>query len=225
MKHILCLSLIIAAFLTGPYAFAQKPFQGKIDYTLASRDSSVVIDISSWYRKDRICFIVKKTKLPKGMESADERIILNFKDGFIERIKDNERKVEREPLTGPGAKRDLPVFMRSDDTLILLGQRCHRYSTPALHKEVMKDSMNIDVDANASIWYADDLLFPVPDSMKTVQMVPLFTNGHIALGSNIAIKAGPADLQLQTRARQIVHRKVSASMFRVPKGYVVEDND
>ncbi|RYY63052.1 MAG: hypothetical protein EOO05_00455 [Chitinophagaceae bacterium] len=223
MKFIITLAILLQS-VAGLHA--QEPFEGRIDYLLTSRDSTLRLLISGFYSGQKIFVNMKVLKAPvSGMDVKDEKILLDFENGFLDRIHDSARIIQRQMMTGPNAKRDIAVINKTTDTMSFLGEHATAYATPVLSKEEMKDSMKVSVSAQVKIWYANELLFPVPDSMAMVQMVPLFTNGHVALGSAIQVDAGPMKLLLSTRAVEIRKGKLGPAIFRLPEGYKVELDD
>lgn len=220
-----CLLMFSMLLLCSSSLKAQSPFQGKIDYLLLSRDSTISIAITAVYLSPRILFDMRVVKAPAALGMKTERIILDFGNGFIDRIDMEAKKIRREPLTGPQAKRDLPGLTAGPDTSRILGYLVIPYKSPGISKQEMKDSMLVTTTGDVTIRYAPSLLFPVPDSMKMVQMVPLFTNGYVALGSTISISVGKLNLQLNTSALNIRKQKIKASTFTVYKSYAVELDD
>ena len=223
MKYLLITAFVLLSAITG---HSQEPFEGRIDYLLVSRDSSIKLLISGFYGEQQLFVNMKVLKAPaQGMDVKDEKILLDFRHGFLDRIHDSTRIIQRDFLTGPKAKRDLPPITRTTDTVRVLGELATAYATDQFSKEEVKDSVQTMMKGKVKIWYANDLLFPVPDSMAMVQMVPLFTNGHVALGSTIELEAGPMKLLLTTRAVEIRKGKLGPAIFRLPEGYKVELDD
>jgi hypothetical protein len=124
-------------------------------------------------------------------------------------------------------KQDETKLILSDTSaaMSVLGFICRRYSSGEIQKNEIKDGNPLTTTASLNIWYADKLVFDVPDVLHAIQMVPLFTNDHIALGSDIKIKAAGRELSLSTRAISIKKGHIRKSVFRFPKGFSVRLDD
>jgi hypothetical protein len=213
--------------LTKPLT-AQSNFEGNIEFLLVSQDSSIQLNISAWFTNDKIKVITKVKKAPADADAKNEIIIIDFKNGVIDRIKTADKKVERESMTGKGKKQDIPGLQISDEKKSILGQACTGYTTGKFSKEIEKDSSGSTINENEiRIWYADELRYEIPDSLKMIQMVPMFTNGYIALGSEINIRLGEHSFQLATEAKAInpSKKRLPAALFRHPKDYPLIHNE
>jgi hypothetical protein len=221
MKCILPFLLIFTSFT----AAAQQRFEGMISYLLVSADSSIQLNIDAWYKKDKIKFVTTVKKLPVAGMYKNETIVLDFKKAVIDRVKDDRKIIERESMTGSGKKQDIPALKNYGDTTIL-GHLCSGFGSGKFSKEEKKDSKAVTTSGEFRIWYANDLFFNVPDSLKMIQMVPLFTNGHVALGSNIAIAQAGTNIALRTQATEIKSiKRLKRSVFRYPKHYKLRANE
>ena len=221
MRYLLLLSLLVlSSGLT-----AQKNFEGTIRYQMVSPDSTVLVNITAWYGRDRILFTTAPEKAPPGTDLKAETILLDFRKAAIDRYKPNDKVVERERMTGKGKKQDIPVLnMAPALAKPILGHPCTARTTGRFSKSEQKDSVTITVAGEMVFWYADDLVFSVPDSLLMIQMVPLFTNGHIALGSEIKIEPPGMRFVLHTEAKEIKPGRLRRAVFRHPKGYRLRDN-
>jgi hypothetical protein len=220
MKYLIAFLLLLPA----PVLIAQKKFEGSIRYLMVSADSSIVLSITAYYKKTKIRFVTEIGKAPAGAGLKSETILLDFKKPAIERLKDKEKTVEREWMTGKGKKQDLPSLTASGTMKTILGHPCREYTSGRFLKSEQKDSATVATAGEIRFWYADDLLFPVPDSLKMIQMVPLFTNGHIALGSEIQIQQAGISLILHTEAKEIHAQRLKRLLFRYPKDYRLRNN-
>jgi hypothetical protein len=124
------------------------------------------------------------------------------------------------------SNKDIPFMVAdSSNRLKILGYECIRFASPLLSNDEMKDGEKVKTEASLGIWYATDLHFDIPDILHNVQMVPLFTNDRIAMGSEIEIGAGSMKLQLKTRAISVRKKKPGKSVFRYPKGFEIQVKD
>lgn len=204
---------------------AQKKFEGIIRYRMLSADSSLRVGITAWYKKDKIKFTTVLEKGPAGGDLKNETIILDFKKAAIDRFKDKDKTVEREWMRGKNKKQDIPSLAASGAVKTILGHWCTGYTSGSISKSEKKDGSAVTTAGEIELWYAADLLFPVPDSLLMIQMIPLFTNGHIALGSDIKIQQAAISLILHTEAQEIQPGKLQKSLFRHPRGYQLRYND
>ncbi|MET0394266.1 MAG: hypothetical protein ABW019_14060 [Chitinophagaceae bacterium] len=222
MRYLLPLSLL--AFCSG--LMAQQNFEGTIRYRMVSPDSAVLVNISAWYGKNRILFTTAPEKAPPGTDLKAETILLDFRKAAIDRYKPNDKVVEREFMTRKGKKQDIPALtMAPALAKQVLGHPCTARTTGRFSKSEQKDSVTVAVAGEMVFWYADDLIFRVPDSLLMVQMVPLFTNGHIALGSKIKIEPPGMRFVLHTEAKEIKPGRLRRTVFRHPKGYRLRHNE
>lgn len=222
MKH-LPLALLL---LTGSALAAQKNFEGVIRYRMASRDSTIRVNITAWFKKDKILFTTTPQQAPPGSDLKNETILLDFSKAAIDRYKPQEKKVERESMTGSGKKQDIPALKVAPAAgKSILGHPCTAFTSGAFSKTEKKDSALVTTAGEIIFWYADDLVFRVPDSLLMIQMVPLFTNNHVALGSEIKVAQGNMQLLLRTEATEIQAKKLRPSLFRHPKGYSLSHNE
>jgi len=60
-----------------------------------------------------------------------------------------------------------------------------------------------------------------------IQMIPLFTNGNIALRTEIKIEQGPVAISLTCKAKEIhtIQKGLPDSIFRYPKGHSIQRNE
>lgn len=203
----------------------QQPFEGRIDYLMTNTDSTIRIFLSCFFGEEKILVQMRVMKgAGNGSPFKNETLRFDFRNGYLDRIHDSAKIIQREFLAGPDAKRDLTAISPTTDTMSFLGYPATASAT-SVSKEEMKDSVKVKVSAQLKIWYATSLFFPVPDEMKMVQMVPLLTNGNVALGSTISIAAGPVRLQLTTRAVEIRPGKLGPAIFNLPAGYKIEQDD
>lgn len=162
------------------------------------------------------------------MDLKNETIILNFKDAVIDRIKEEGKIIERERMSLNHKKQDIPdLGSNLQKSIIILNHPCIEFTTGPFSKEEVKDSAIVSSKGEIKIFYAKDLIFPVPDSLKMIQMVPLFTNGNIALRTEIKIEQGPIAIILSCEAKEILPAKkaLPGSVFRNPKGYSLKFNE
>ena len=125
-------------------------------------------------------------------------------------------------------KQDIPdLGSNLQKSVIILNHPCTEFTTGPFSKEEVKDSAIVSSKGEIKIFYANHRIFPVPDSLKMIQMVPLFTNGNIALRTEIKIEQGPVAVTLSCEAKDIQPAKkgLSASVFRYPKGYSLKFNE
>ncbi len=219
MKKIL---ITLGSFLLLYPALAQHRFEGRIGYLMSSPDSNIQVKIQAWYGYDLIRFTYQVIKSPDKslVPVQNETVILDFRNGNIDRLKPREKIVEREKMTsGKGRKQDIPDLSATGRSREILQRRCKEYTSGLVTKQEPGDSTQASL--NITIWYADDMAFNVVDSLKMIQMVPLFSNGHIALGSEIQVQKGPVSLLLRTEAVEIdpSKEKLPASLFRAPRNY------
>lgn len=218
--------LLLPALLGSLALIAQKNFEGTIHYQMVSPDSNVLVNITAWYGKDKILFTTAPEKAPPGADLKAETILLDFKKAAIDRYKPQDKVVERELMTGKGKKQDIPVLtVFPAAAKQILGHPCTARGTGHFSKTEQKDSVTVTAGGEITFWYADDLAFRVPDSLRMIQMVPLFTNNHIALGSDIKIEPPGMRLVLHTEAKEIRPEKLKARVFRHPKGYKLRHNE
>lgn len=211
----LLLLLLLPAALS-----AQKTFTGTIDYRLINTDTSLDVRVQAVFIPGRIRFSMHPVKVPAGADVKEELMILDFEQAAIFRIKDKEKIVERENIGGQNSKQDLPA-LKPADTSHILGLVVTEYSSGWVEKEEVKGKDTISTRVRASFWYASDLLFPIPDSLRHEQMVPLFTNGRVCLGFSILIRSAPLQFDLVSRAQQLRPGKARrlSKLFRFPKDY------
>jgi len=210
-------------------AIGQPVFEGIIRYELmVKKDSAALVEMMAYFKKDKIKIVTTVRKTSEGMDLKNETIILNFKGAFIDRIKEEAKIIERERMSFNHKKQDIPDLRSNLQNIItILNYPCTEFTTGPFSKEEIKDSMKIDSKGEIKIFYAKDLLFPVPDSLKMIQMVPLFTNGNVALRTEIRIEQGPIAITLTSEAKEIQPAKKSlpGSVFRYPKGYTLKFNE
>lgn len=205
---------------------AQRNFRGEISFAMTSPDNSVSVKIHAFYWKNRIKFETHVEKVPGGVDLKNEIIILNFKDSTIDRIKPDEGFVEREKMMDPKTSRPVSRLVADPSKkLVILGEECTWYAAPSFSKEEVKNGKAIQTNATLGIWYAERLHFDIPDTLHFVDMVPLFSNDKIALGSEISIEVGDQKIELQTRAFRIKNGRVKNSVFRYPKGFDIRVKD
>jgi|GEM_PF-2228250 len=204
---------------------AQTNFEGRIDFRMTSPDSSVNVVITAYYKKDKIRFDTQVFSAVPGMDVKNERIIIDFSDSSIFRIKEEERFVETEKMVS-NKNDDLPQLVPdSSNQLIILDRPCTGYSAGQIEKKELKEGKEVTTKASILIWYADDLLFIVPSKFHLIQMVPLFTNGHIALGSDIHIESDGQTISLHTRATKMEKRRLHKKVFALPAGFPIKASD
>lgn len=223
MKHCSAFLLLLLAF-SG--LAAQQNFEGMIRYTMVSRDTMIRVHITAWYRKDKILFTTQPEKAPPGSDLKAETVLLDFTKAAIDRYHPAEKTVRREWMNGEDKKQDIPSLTVSGTTgRSILGHRCTAFTSGPFSKSEKKDSVTVTTAGEMVFWYADDLIFRVPDSLRMIQMVPLFTNDHIALGSEIIIEKAGMRFVLRTEAKEIQAQKLSPSLFRHPKDYRLRFNE
>lgn len=219
-KHLLLLLLLPAA------VSAQKPFTGTIDYRFTNTDTSLDVQVQAVFIPGRIRFSLHPVKVPAGADIKEELLILDFQQAAIFRIKDQEKIVERENIGGKNSKQELPSI-KPAGTAHILGKPVTEYSSDWVEKKEQKGKDTVSTGIRASFWYADDLLYPVPDSLAREQMIPLFTNGRVCLGFSILVRAAALDFDLLSRAQRLrpgKARKLS-KLFRLPKDYTHREKD
>ncbi|MET0638349.1 MAG: hypothetical protein ABWZ25_20130 [Chitinophagaceae bacterium] len=219
------INLLILCIFSSGVVFTQTPFEGRIDYLLTSRDSTVQIFMSGYFSGRKIFIQTKLLKVPGGEENKEEKLLLDFENGFLDRINDQEKQIVRQLMTGPAAQKDLPPLIRTEQTSTLQQYKTVAYQTPEFSPEESKDSVKINMAVQVRIWYAEDLLFEVPEEMKLVQMVPLFSNGHIALASSIKIGKDEKEMLLNTRATEVRPGRLAPVLFQVPHDYRIDVED
>jgi hypothetical protein len=207
---------------------AQKSFEGIIHYEFTvKKDSTARVDMTAYFKEDKIKLVATVAKPIPGMDLKNETLIINFKDATIDRFKPETKVVERERMK-PGKKQDIPELMiRLQNTRNILKHLCTEFTTGPFSKEEVKDSATITTKGEIKIFYANDLIFPVEDSLKMIQMVPLFTNGNIALKTEIKIEQGPIVIVVACEAKQIeaVPNGLPDSVFEHPKDYGLKFNE
>lgn len=204
-------------------------FEGIIHYELTvKKDSVAVVDMTAYFKKDKIKIVTTVRKMSEGMDLKNETIILNFKEAVIDRIKEENKIIERERMSLHHKKQDIPdLGSNLQNSITILHHPCTEFTTGPFSKQEIKDSATITSKGEIKIFYANDLIFPVPDSLKMIQMVPLFTNGNIALRTEIRIEQGPVAVTLSCEAKEIQPAKkgLRSSVFRYPKGYSLKFNE
>ena len=125
-------------------------------------------------------------------------------------------------------KQDIPdLGSYLQNSIIILNHPCTEFTTGPFSKEEVKDSAIVSSKGEIEIFYANHRIFLVPDSLKMIQMVPLFTNGNVALRTEIKIEQGPKAVTLACEAKEIQPAKkgLRGSVFRYPKGYSLKFNE
>jgi hypothetical protein len=218
----------ILAFLST-IAIGQPVFEGIIRYQMTvKKDSAALVDMTAYFKKDKIKIVTTVRETSEGMDLKNETIILNFKEATIDRIKEEGKTIERERMSLQQKKQDIPdLSSLRQNSITILNHPCTEFSTGLFSKDEIKDSVIVTSKGEIKIFYASDLIFPVPDSLKMIQMVPLFTNGNIALRTEIKIEQAPVIVTLSCEAKEIQPAKkgLPASVFRYPKGYSLKFNE
>lgn len=209
-------------------AIAQKNFEGIIHYEFTvKKDSTAKVDMTVYFKGDKIKLVAAVAKPIPGMDLKNETLIINFKDATIDRFKPDSKIVERERMKS-GEKQDIPELMiRLQNTRNILNHPCTEYTTGPFSKEEVKDSAIVTTRGEIKIFYANDLIFPVDDSVKMIQMIPLFTNGNIALKTEIKVEQGPVSIVVTCEAKKIepTPQGLPDSIFEYPKDYSLKFND
>ena len=210
-------------------AIGQKNFEGIVHYELTvKKDSAALVDMIAYFKKDKIKIVTTVRKTSEGMDLKNETIILNFKEAVIDRIKEEGKIIERERMSLNHKKQDIPdLGSNLQNSITILNHPCTEFTTGPFSKDEIKDSVMVSSKGEIKIFYANDLIFPVPDSLKMIQMVPLFTNGNVALRTEIKIEQGPVAVTLSCEAKEIQPAKkgLPGSVFRYPKGYSLKFNE
>jgi hypothetical protein len=224
--HYFFTTILVFLYVT---AIGQKSFEGIVHYELTvKKDSAALVDMMAYFKKDKIKIVTTVRKTSEGMDLKNETIILNFKEGFIDRIKEDGQIIERERMSLHHKKQDIPDLRSNlQHSIIILNHPCTEFTGGPFSKEEIKDSAMVSSTGEIKIFYANDLIFPVPDSLKMVQMVPLLTNGTVALRTEIKIEQGPVAITLSCEAKEIRRAKkgLPGSLFRYPKGYSLKFNE
>ena len=117
----------ILAFLSIT-AIGQKIFEGIVHYELTvKKDSAALVDMTAYFKKDKIKIVTTVRKTSEGMDLKNETIILNFKDAVIDRIKEEGKIIERERMSLHQKKQDIP-------DLSLQSSKFHYYFKPSLYR-------------------------------------------------------------------------------------------
>ena len=219
--------ITILAFLSIT-TIGQQNFEGIIRYEFSvKKDSTARVDMTAYFKQDRIKLVTTVAKALPGMDLKNETIIINFKDATIDRFKPESKIVERERMQ-PGQKQDIPeLIVHLQNTRTILNYSCTEYTTGPFSKEEIKNSATVTTKGEIKIFYANDLLFPVEDSLKMIQMIPLFTNGNIALKTEIKIEQGPVAIVITCEAKEIEAgpKGLPDSVFEYPKDYSLKFNE
>lgn len=224
MRLFLTTILAIASLI----AIAQQNFEGIIHYEFTVKtDSTAKVNMTVYFKEDKIKLVATVAKPIPGMDLKNETLIMNFKDATIDRFKPESKKVERERMK-PGEKQDIPELMiHIQNTRDILNHACTEYTTGPFTKEEVKDSATVTTKGEIKIFYANDLIFPIDDSVKMIQMIPLFTNGNIALKTEIKVEQGPMSIVITCEAKKIepTPQGLPDSIFEYPKDYSLKFND
>jgi len=221
MKAILTL---LSFFCLASTAFTQENFEGVIRFHMTSKDSAVNVHITAFFKKDKIKFATEVLSSAPGVDAKNETIIINFRDSLIERIKFEEKFVETEKMQSDSTG-DFPQLKRDSTKTEILGYECTLFTTGNITKIEQKSGQNVETNVNIRICYARDLYFRIQPGLRTVQMVPLFTNDHIALGSTIQIESDGQKYVLVTRAISIEKKTLEWSVFELPANFPVRASD
>ena len=173
--------LVTICFFLSTTAICQPIFEGIVHYELTIKtDSTAKLDVTAYFKKDKIKIVTAVKKTSGGMDLKNETIILNFTESTIDRFKDN-KTIERQRLRSKEGKRDIPdLSPQLQKTVVILNHTCTEFTTGPFSKKEIKDSVTVTSKGEIRVFYANDLRFPVPDSLQMIEMIPLFTNGKIA---------------------------------------------
>ena len=208
---------IVVCLFVGLATSGQEPFEGIIEYRMTSPDSTVDVRINAIFGQQKIRFTTKIISGIPILGLKEEDVLINFQNSVIEREIHSDSTVEFEEMRGNS---DIPFLVEDPSSRRkILGHDCILYNAGEINRKEVKDGDTVEVKANLKIWYSTDLHYPVPDELKMIQMVPLFTNGKVALGSGAEVKLGPAVLHLSTTATWIEAGSTNPRDFEHPPGY------
>jgi hypothetical protein len=159
------------------------------------------------------------------MDVKNETLILDFKIGAIDRFKPEKKKLEREMMI-KGKKEDIPEILQSDDlSRSILGYECQGYKNKEINI-INSDSVSKNTPVvEFRFWYAKKLSFKIQDQYKRIQMVPLLTNGNVAMAFELKADTGDKKINLASEAIHIERKHLPDSLFRLPHDYALYYHD
>ena len=200
----------------------QTNFNGKIEYQMVSHTGANSSDMQVWFGEDKIKVVTVVTKRSEEMTMDDETMIIDFRKSLLYRINDQTKVIRAISLLGKGNRNDTGGLTQTTATTTLAGFKCRMYTSgiqpvgdaPDQYKELM-------------FWYAKDLAYAVPAALANIQMIPAFTNGHIALKTEMKFTAGTFEMKLVTTAVKVQEMAggVPDSLFVLPQGYTIQNVD
>ena len=159
------------------------------------------------------------------MDVKNETLILDFKIGAIDRLKPEKKKVEREMMI-KGKKEDIPEILQSDDlSRSILGYECQGYKNQEIKIATSDSTLKNTPAVEFRFWYAKKLSFKIQEQFKKIQMVPLLTNGNVAMAFELKADAGEKKINLISEAIHIERKHLPESLFQVPDGYALYYHD
>jgi hypothetical protein len=207
------LSILLAGSLT---MHSQQNFTGTIFYKMVSADNSATSDMQVWFAKDKIKVIRQVVKVSEEINMDDEMMIIDFSKAVLYRVSDKTKTIREINLLGTGKRNDTGMMTQTTATSTVAGYKCRLSKS-----EVQKIGDEPLQEKEILIWYAKDLVYQIPPSLAELQMIPAFTNGYIALKTQMKLSAGNLKMQLNTTAVKVSPDPagVPDSVFVLPVGY------
>lgn len=161
---------LIAIMTLGSTSFAQKNFEGKIVYQMTAESKNENAEITAYFSNQKIKAEVKKWD---SLSSRKDDLLMDFEKGIVYYIDPNNKTYRAENILDKKIDRMPALEPLPGKNKLLLGYHCTAYQ--------IKDTIKSDFmgPMNFCFWYADSLYFFIKEEYRSIDMVPMFTNGKI----------------------------------------------
>lgn len=150
--------------------YAQGNFEGKITYEMSFSNVKGNTVLETLFGNQKIKVLVKQA----GVTHNDkEDLILDFKNGIYYKITNHTKSYTVDSFTkgkGDILKSPKSLVPSTKENKFKLGFKTSAYTLATAENPGFENT-------NSTFWYADSLLYKIPEKYVSFEMVPLFTNG------------------------------------------------
>lgn len=213
---------VLGILLFSLNGIAQNNFEGKINYSMSFSNDKEITYVEALFGDQKIKVLVKQST---SKSNNKEDLILDFKNGIIYKIINGNKTYLIDSLKkSRGDLFESPkslVPLTNKDTIIL------GYKSSAFNLPVSEKAESVSEKIRATLYYADSLLYQIPEKYASFEMVPLFTNGtSVGFGVNMMIdQTENKKIGSEFSILSVEPQNIPDSLLEIPAGYkMVADN-
>jgi hypothetical protein len=169
---------VVVLSLLSQLAVAQKNFEGKIVYKLASLFGDTQVTV--YFGNERLKAEINSTD---SIDNNDDDLLIDFANGIVHFMNRRKKTYRTDSIAGTKMQRLPSIKYLPEKNKKILGYNCSAYE--------MADTSNNDFKngVSFSVFYADSLFYSVKQDYVNIEMTPLFTNGKtICMGIEVKQK-------------------------------------